>query len=90
MLSASCIHIYIVYGPSLEVYLLMGYGPGTFNVPVWTCSLGKEMIGIWWHGETCRMDSDVPVFYLKIRLCFDIEMYNERTFNYGTNSYVIE
>ena len=33
MLSASCIHIYIVYGTSLEVYLLMGYAPGTFNVP---------------------------------------------------------
>ena len=57
------IYIYIVHGPSLEVYLLMGYAPGTFNVPVWTCSLGKEMIGIWLHGETCRIDSDVLVFY---------------------------
>ena len=27
-------YIYIVHGPSLEVYLLMGYAPGTFNVPV--------------------------------------------------------
>ena len=34
MLSTSYIHIYIVHGPSLEVYLLMGYAPGTFNVPV--------------------------------------------------------
>ena len=34
MLSTSCIHIYIVHGPSLKVYLLMGYAPGTFNVPV--------------------------------------------------------
>ena len=39
------------------------------------------------------MDSDVPVFHLKIRiyvLYVDIEMYNERTFNYGTHSYVIK
>jgi len=51
------------------------------------------MIEIWWHGETCPMDSDGPDILFEDPDMFYMFRYNNvylRTFNYGTHSYVIE
>ena len=51
------------------------------------------MIKIWWHGETCPMDLDDSGILFEDPDMFYMLRYSNvylRTFNYGTNSYVIE
>ena len=76
----------------------MGYAPGTFNVPVESYSLGKEMVEMRRHGVSCPMDSiggSSILFVIEnpdmFRMSWEIAMYIEDIMlNYGTYSYVIK
>ena len=69
------VFMYHVSKPSLEVSSSNGLCPWNIQRSSLDLQLGKEMIEIWWHGETCLMDSDGSSILFEVPDMFYISMY---------------